>query len=160
MSTKGTLFLTSDNDHVYDETLDWSIVFEISRPNIEEIVMTKFDKNGLDVVNITDYAYVVIQTNTDYDFHKSYKSSIRSIGEWIRWETNTPDCLYFACTELQSFETDNKEYPLFSDVRIYLKKETEWYNSYIERLKKTLNNEIDLCNRKLEVINEQEKKRI
>jgi hypothetical protein len=56
MSTKGSLFLTKDNEHWYHDCIDGSITIEISKENVQDFYSDETDyiieiKKGCDLWN-------------------------------------------------------------------------------------------------------------
>jgi hypothetical protein len=149
MSTKGTIFLTDDNDHVYKETLDWSIVFEISKQNIESIKYRAMEQGTHDVffgiIDIEQIEYIVIQTRENYNFVESLKIYAFDEENFYGCKKNKPNHLVFKLGEISLFETEKdiyidkeKDIYTFWDVEIVIKKNTEWYSEYIKALKNSL----------------------
>ena len=145
MSTKATIFLTNYGDHVYTETTDWSIVFEISVNVIEKIRYRAFNsalkEAYFDEIKLDDIRYIVIQTRPFYDFINSFKTyEFSDESFYFHMTKNTPDKLFLKMDELQSIETDKKVYlddkmTGIWDIEVTIKKHSEWYKEYIKALK-------------------------
>ena len=151
MSSKGTIFLTSKNEHVYDETMDWSIVFEINKESINKIVIKGYKHNSTETwfQILEDYEYIIIETKENYSLCDSFKYEIREIGTFEP-VLNYPSCLYFKKSELKCLETENREFIEYFYVCIYLKEDSEWYKEYYKNLKKSIEKKIEEYKNKLD----------
>jgi len=141
MSSKGTIFLTKSDEHVYDETNDWSIVFEINRESIDRVEMNVFndDLKKFEVKNIEmNFEYLIISTIPHYDFLNSFKTSVRNFDNCLRWLYNNLDCLNFEEWEISEFTNESIDLKIPYELRIFLNKESEWFKEYVKALKKYL----------------------
>jgi hypothetical protein len=145
MSSKGTIFLTNSNEHVYEETNDWSIVFEINKESISLIELYEYNIEGKLCTTILDvnFDYLIIQTKSYYNFSDSFKLRTRDWENILKWDDNTPDCLYFKSHEIANIETDISAIKKPQEMKIFIKKESEWYQEYVNALRQKL--ESDIC---------------
>jgi hypothetical protein len=169
MSTKATLFYPGP-DHVYIETLDWSIVFEISKEYIEKIQYRAFNKDNnecyFEEIDLEELDYIVIQTRANYDFSDSFKKyAFDRDGFYFSLRPNTLNRLFFKLEELQFIETDKKVYRdddeeicLLWDIEITIKKDSEWYKEYLDCLERNIKNDKERIGYIKDLINDTKKK--
>ena len=118
MSSKGTIFLTSNNDRVYDETNDWSIVLEISKSEIDRVEIYKEYLEDNHYI-LKDYEYIIISTKARYRFTDLIKDSVDA------------NVILLSNSEIRELETDSLDAIKHVRIKVYLKKESEWYKDYI-----------------------------
>lgn len=152
MSTRGTIFLTNLNEHVYDETLNWSIVFEIDEKSIEKITYRWFNKKNNRTrfrnLRLKENDYIVIQTRSYYDFIDSWKNYIFDKKEfYFSQKKNNGQYLIFRLEELANVDTEEEVYfdkenniCKLWDIEIKLKKDSEWLQEYKKHLLKYIEN--------------------
>lgn len=139
MSSKGTIFMTNNNEHVYNETNDWSVVFEINKDSIDRVEMNVFNtatkKFNVEIMKKDDFEYLVVQTKPHYSFLDSFKTELRSFNNIMQWFDNNLGCLNFEKWEISTFEDEIKDLSIPFELRIFLNKESEWYYRYVDVLK-------------------------
>ena len=131
--------------------LNWSIVFKISKQNIQSIQYKGFNKKTNEIffgiLPLNNIEYIILQTRPYYNFIDSFKKyAFNPKSFYVSMELNQPNRLFFQLEELQLVETDknvlfDNENKMFWDIEIVIKTNTDWYKQYIESLKKHIDNE-------------------
>jgi len=151
MSSKGTIFLTSTNEHVYDETNDWSIVLEINKESInycEYVTYNNIGRREIKILNLEEIKYIVIQTKENYRFSNLFKRHYSALNNWCV-KSSKGNILYLSNNEFQSVETDKENIKCFAIV-IEINKKSEWFEMYKKKIISALNEDKKEIDNKLE----------
>lgn len=145
MSSKGTIFLTSENEHVYEECNDWSIGFEINYKSLVCVVIVEYKdyEKVFKLLDITDeYGKLYVETRSRYQFVDSFKAD----------NGNTPDCIIFKDHEIKEISTHNEDIAIPAEIRIYVKISSEWHKKYLKHLHSCIMWELEKGKEKLEIV--------
>jgi hypothetical protein len=155
MSSKGTIFLTSLNEHVYDETIDDSIGIEIDYRSIDRVEMERWkgSERYVELLNLNEGdGWLYIETRDNYEFVNIFKPLKGSLVGYERCN-NTTDCLIFDRWEIKEFCCEDGDIDIPLCMHIYIKKSSEWYNSYVKVMKSYIKSELEWLNNKQKLFN-------
>ena len=153
MSTKSSYFLTAEDEHVYRETNDDSIVLEIHRSSILSLQYKIYDKskNEASWIVIDDFKWLEIETRPHYSFSDLMKLQVyMDYAISVKPTTLYKNQIYLSMKEIKDVELSNDFKIKPWNIFVTIDPKSEWFREYHKELRSSLEYDMKNCAKKMD----------